>query len=214
LILLIGPYKNITGNTTESKLDKIRMKYRRASVKGGTYFFTVVTFKRIKIFAKPENVVLLRSAIKKVRRKHPFEIDAIVLLPDHLHCIWTLPQQDSDFSTRWRLIKSNFSRNFDHTHVGWVEARNPTGKTHPASRQKKKEKPIWQRRFWEHLIRDQRDLNRHIEYIHYNPVKHGLTKAPVDWAYSSFHRYVSDGIYNLDWGAGVNVEFDAVVGRE
>ena len=190
------------------------MKYRRANVKGGTYFFTVVTFKRRKIFAKPENVALLRCAIKKVRQKHPFEIDAFVLLPDHLHCIWTLPQQDSDFSTRWRLIKSYFSRNFNHGHVGWVEERNPTKNGHSASRQKKKEKSIWQRRFWEHLILDQKDLNRHIEYIHFNPVKHGLTKAPVDWAYSSLHRYVSNGIYNPDWGAGVNVEFDAAVGYE
>jgi putative transposase len=190
------------------------MRYRRANVRGGTYFFTVVTFKRIKIFAKPENVALLRSAIKEVMQKHPFKIDAFVLLPDHLHCIWTLPQQDSDFSTRWRLIKSYFSRNFDQRNVGWVEGRNPTNEAHTASRQMEKEKPVWQRRFWEHLIRDQKDLKRHIEYIHYNPVKHGLTKAPVDWVNSSFHRYVSNGIYNLEWGAGVNVEFDAAVGHE
>ena len=146
------------------------MKYRRAKVKGGTYFFTVVTFNRIKIFHNSDNVALLRGAIRKVMLKHPFQIDAFVLLPDHLHCILTLPQHDSDFSTRWRLIKSYFSRNFDGRNVGWVEARNPTNAAICASRKRKNEKPIWQRRFWEHLIRNQEDLNQHIEYIHYNPV--------------------------------------------
>jgi len=190
------------------------MRYRRANVKGGTYFFTVVTFNRIKIFTHPKNVALLRSAIKEVMQKHPFKIDAFVLLPDHLHCIWTLPQNDSDFSTRWRLIKSCFSRNFNHRDVGWVEVRNPTNDSRSIFRQMKKEKPIWQRRFWEHLIRNQKDLNQHVEYIHYNPVKHGLTKSPIDWAYSSFHRYVDKGIYNKNWGAGENVEFDDMVGYE
>ncbi len=190
------------------------MRYRRANVKGGTYFFTVVTFNRVKIFTDPNNVDLLRSAIKEAMQKHPFKIDAFVLLPDHLHCIWSLPQQDSDFSTRWRLIKSYFSRNFDQSNVGWVEGRNPTNDAHSVSRQKKKEKPIWQRRFGEHLIRDEKDLNQHVEYIHYNPVKHGLTKAPVDWVYSSFHRYVDKGIYDIKWGAGDKVEFDDTVGYE
>ena len=190
------------------------MKYRRANVRGGTYFFTVVTFKRIKLFAIPGNVDLLRDAIKKVKQAHPFKIVAFVLLPDHLHCIWTLPQQDSDFSTRWRLIKSYFSRNINPKDVGWVEVRNPTNEASPTSRQKKKEKSIWQRRFWEHLIRDQQDLNRHIEYIHFNPVKHGLASAPANWAYSSFKRYVDKGIYDVKWGSGVKVEFDGTVGYE
>lgn len=190
------------------------MKYRRAKLKGGTYFFTVVTYKRIEIFANPENVSLLRITIKKVMQKHPFKINAFVLLPDHLHCIWTLPQHDSDFSTRWRLIKSAFSRSFEQKDVGWVEERNPTDVALSASRQKKKEKPIWQRRFWEHLIRNKQDLNRHIEYIHYNPVKHGLIEAPADYIYSSFHRYVERGIYDAQWGAGDIVEFDDTVGYE
>jgi len=190
------------------------MKYRRAKVKGGTYFFTVVTFNRIKIFYNSDNVALLRGAIRKVMLKHPFQIDAFVLLPDHLHCILTLPQHDSDFSTRWRLIKSYFSRNFDGKNVGWVEVRDPTNAAICASRERKKEKPIWQRRFWEHLIRNQQDLNRHIEYIHYNPVKHGLIKAPADYLYSSFHRYVERGIYDAQWGAGDIVEFDDTVGYE
>jgi len=190
------------------------MRYRRAKIKGGTYFFTVVTYKRIKIFTHPENIALLRAVFKEVMQKHPFKIDAFVLLPDHLHCIWTLPQLDSDFSTRWRLIKSYFSQGFDQGKVGWVEVRNPTKEAYPSSRQKKKEKPIWQRRFWEHLIRNQEDLNRHIEYIHYNPVKHGLTRAPVDWDYSSFKRYVDKGIYDFKWGSGAKLEFDKTVGYE
>ena len=186
------------------------MRYRRAQVKGGTYFFTVVTHNRKKIFSKVDNVELLRQAFKKIIKKHPFRIEAFVLLPDHLHCIWTLPDHDSDFSTRWRMIKSHFSRKC--TIVGWVEERNPTKAN--ASRLKKKEKPIWQRRFWEHLIRNDEDLKRHIEYIHFNPVKHNLVKAPKDWQFSSFHRYVSDGRYNLEWGAGVNMEFSSNVGYE
>jgi putative transposase len=190
------------------------MRYRRANVKGGTYFFTVVTFNRIKIFSSADNVALLRATIKQVMQKHPFQIDAFVLLPDHLHCIWTLPRQDADFSMRWRLIKSYFSRNFGQKVVGWVEERNPTKRAYIASRQKKNEKQIWQRRFWEHLIRNQKDFNQHIEYIHYNPVKHGLVNAPVDWAYSSFHRYVAKGVYDRKWGSGVEVEFDNSVGYE
>jgi putative transposase len=190
------------------------MKYRRAQLKGGTYFFTVVTHKRAKIFHLSDHVELLRQAFRKVIKRHPFEIDAFVLLPDHLHCIWTLPQGDADFSTRWRLIKSYFSRKIDQNSVGWVEERNPTKTTTSTSRLRENEKSIWQRRFWEHLIRNQKDLNRHIEYIHYNPVKHGLTKAPGDWAYSSFQRYVDEGIYDLKWGAGDKVEFDDTVGYE
>ena len=186
------------------------MRYRRARLKGGTYFFTVVTHKRVKIFNHSDNVELLRQAFRKVIKRHPFKIDAFVLLPDHLHCIWTLPKGDADFSMRWRLIKSNFSRQLDH--LGWIEGRNPTKTT--VSRFRKNEKSIWQRRFWEHLIRNHQDLRRHVEYIHYNPVKHGLTKAPGEWDYSSFHRYVDKGIYDVKWGAGVNINFNTTVGYE
>ena len=180
------------------------MRYSRARLKGGTYFFTVVTNKRVKIFNRSDNVELLRQAFRKVIKRHPFKIEAFVLLPDHLHCIWTLPQGDADFSTRWRLIKTYFSRHIGF--VGWVEERNPTKKT--TSRLRKNEKSIWQRRFWEHLIRNHEDLRRHVEYIHYKPVKHGLTKAPSDWDYSSFHRYVNKRIYDVKWGAGVKMQFD------
>ena len=190
------------------------MRYRRTQVQGGTYFFTVVTYQRIKIFNRPDNAALLRQAIEKVRKSHPFRIDASVLLPEHFHCIWTLPQGDADFSTRWRLIKSYFSRKFNTNSVGWVEERNPTQKPISASRSKKSEKAIWQRRFWEHLIRDEQDFKHHVEYIHYNPVKHGFVKAPKDWAFSSFHRYVNYGLYNLEWGAGLEIEFESTIGNE
>ena len=188
------------------------MRYRRAKIKGGTYFFTVVTYKRIKILNRPDSAALLKRAIEKVRKSYPFKIDAIVLLPEHLHCIWTLPHGDADFSTRWRLIKSYFSRNFSR--VGWVEERNPTDKTISTSRIKKNEKTIWQRRFWEHLIRDEQDFKHHVEYIHYNPVKHGLVDAPKEWRFSSFHRFVRDDIYNENWAAGKRLKFSKCIGRE
>jgi putative transposase len=131
--------------------------------------------------------------------RHPFKIDAFVLLPDHMHCIWTLPHEDRDFSKRWRLIKSDFSRQCAAQH-----------KTTPSvSRQRKKEQAIWQRRFWEHQIRKETDFINHVEYIHFNPVKHRLVQAPKDWDYSSFHRYVREGIYDVEWGAREEIAFDS-----
>ena len=180
------------------------MRYRRARISGGIYFFTVVTFNRLKILTQPENVILLRRAFKYVMGNHPFAIDAMVVLPDHLHCVWTLPPGDDDFSTRWRLIKSYFTRGVDSKYRSVpFEARK-----------RKKEQAVWQRRFWEHLIRDEKDYVRHAEYIHYNPVKHGLVNAPKDWEYSSFHRYVKQGQYSLDWGAGGENIFDKEIGKE
>ena len=180
------------------------MRYRRARTKGGTYFFTVVTHRRKKILCRPHNISLLREAFTSVIKKHPFTIDAFVLLPEHLHCVWTLPQGDRDFSKRWRLIKTHFTRNCDNRYK----------KTPSASRQIKKEQAVWQRRFWEHLIRDEQDFVKHVEYIHYNPVKHGLVKAPKNWEYSSFHRYVREGIFDLEWSAGQDISFDEAIGRE
>jgi putative transposase len=174
------------------------MQYRRAKVEGGTYFFTVVTEKRQKILCLPKNVSLLRSAFHYVMQKHPFIIDAIGILPDHLHCIWTLPENDQDYSTRWRLIKSCFSRK--------CETISPESIS--ISRKKKKQRAIWQYRFWEHLIRDEIDFQNHVEYIHYNPVKHGLVTAPKDWEYSSFHRGVRQGMYDMMWGAGEEIIFN------
>jgi len=180
------------------------MQYRRAKTKGGTYFFTVVTHDRRKFLCRPASVSLLREAFRNVMAEHHFQIDAVVLLPDHLHCIWTLPDGDSDFSTRWRLIKSYFTRGCDPV------CHSPPS----ASRQKKQERAVWQRRFWEHQIRDERDFTQHVEYIHYNPVKHGLVKAPKDWPYSSFHRAVRRGIYSEEWGAGREIVFADGIGNE
>ncbi|MEP0812479.1 transposase [Trichocoleus sp. ST-U2] len=146
----------------------------------------------------------IKKCFQRHYENHPFKIDACVILPDHLHCIWTLPNGDNDFSTRWRLIKSNFSRNCEQQYHQKVSL----------SRQSKKEQSIWQRRFWEHQIRDQEDLANHIDYIYYNPVKHGLVKAPKDWEYSSFHRYVAAGIYDLSWGSREEMLFDVSVGHE
>ena len=180
------------------------MQYRRAQIEGGTFFFTVVTYRRARTFAVVENIDLLRQSFKEVMKDHPFAIDAFVLLPDHLHCLWTLPPGDSDFSSRWRLIKSAFSR----------KCRNDFKPPRSPARLKKKEQTLWQRRFWEHVIRSEEDYTRHVEYIHYNPVKHGLVKAPGDWEYSSFHSYVRRGLYDLQWGACGRIEFDPEVGRE
>jgi putative transposase len=180
------------------------MQYRRASTERGTYFFTVVTHNRRKFLCAPENVSLLREAFRYVIAKHSFQIDAFVLLPDHPHCIWTLPDGDSNFSTRWRLIKGYFTRHCDTNFLGHRSA----------SRRSKQEQAVWQRRFWEHQIRDEDDFRHHVEYIHYNPVKHGLARAPEEWPYSSFHRYVRQGIYVAGWGEGTEVVFEANVGNE
>lgn len=180
------------------------MEYRRAKVEGGTYFFTAVTHKRRKFLCEPENISLLRDAFRYVMQRHPFKIDAIVVLPEHIHCIWTLPNGDCNFSKRWRLIKSYFTRQCA------IEYRSEIS----TSRQKKQEQGIWQNRFWEHQIRDEKDFSNHVEYIHYNPVKHRLVSAPNEWEYSSFHRYVRDGIYDLQWGVGTEIVFDASIGNE
>jgi putative transposase len=139
------------------------MQYRRARIKGGTYFFTVNTHNKRTLFNDPENTELLRKTFRRVKKLHPFKIDAFILLPDHLHCIWTLPEGDKDYATRWRLIKTFFTKRCKD-HCKQIQSE---------SRTKKKEQAIWQRRYWEHLIRDEDDFKKHVEYIHYNPVKHG-----------------------------------------
>jgi putative transposase len=181
------------------------MQYRRAQTEGGTYFFTIVTDARRSFLCEPENISLLRTVFNGVKSKHPFTMDAIVILPDHIHCLWTLPTGDCDYSMRWRQIKSAFSRQCEHQYKGETTTR---------SRINKKEQPVWQRRFWEHIIRNELDFQNHVEYIHYNPVKHGLTSAPSDWSYSSFQRYVDRGIYPQDWGAGKPMQFDTTTGHE
>lgn len=168
------------------------MRYRRASIPGASYFFTVVTQERRPIFDSAETVALFEAGLKHVKARHPFEIDAFVILPDHLHTIWTLPEGDADFSTRWRLIKEAFTKPF-------VRSREPMQRN--ASRRAKNEQSIWQRRFWEHVIRDEADYAAHVDYIHYNPVRHGFAKAARDWPYSSFSAWIERGAYEPHWGS-------------
>jgi putative transposase len=168
------------------------MQYRRAFLPGASYFFTLVTERRRPILASASAVEVLRSAFRSVRKTRPFEVDAIVVLPDHLHCIWTLPPGDADFSTRWRLIKTRFTKQCDPALR--AEANS--------ARAAKCEQAVWQHRYWEHLLRDETDYTRHVEYIHYNPVKHGLVSSAMEWPYSSFRRYVAAGVYPPDWGQG------------
>ncbi|WLE97367.1 MAG: transposase [Candidatus Electrothrix communis] len=179
--------------------------YRRAFLPGGTFFFTAVTFRRRYLFDKSECRKTLRQAIERTRQKHPFRIDAWVLLPEHMHCIWTLPQGDADFSKRWSLIKSRFSKQ-TKTALHKPEWMNP-------SKQKHRESTVWQRRFWEHLIRDEEDYRTHVDYIHYNPVKHGLVGRVKDWPYSTFHRYVAAGLYPANWGGGAVADLDHDIGE-
>ncbi|MCW8945267.1 MAG: transposase [Sedimenticola sp.] len=169
------------------------MRYRRSITHGGTYFFTVNLLNR-KHPLLVEQIELLRHVIRQVKLRHPFHIDAIVILPDHLHTIWTLPEGDSDYPKRWMLIKSGFSRG-----VGIKEPRNP-------SRIAKRERGIWQRRYWEHMIRDERDYAMHMDYIHYNPVKHGRVERASDWPYSSIHRYIQNGMLDQDWGVETSLD--------
>jgi putative transposase len=163
--------------------------YRRNLVPGGSFFFTVnLADRRSRLLT--DRIGLLREAFRYVRARHPFTLDAIVVLPDHLHAIWTLPPGDADYAMRWRLVKAVFSRGID------------AGERISASRERKGERGIWQRRYWEHTLRDERDFERHCDYIHFNPVKHGHARAAVEWPQSSFRRFVKLGIYPADWANG------------
>lgn len=162
--------------------------YRRLYHQGGCYFFTVNLANRHSTLLT-EHIDLLKQSIRHVKQKHPFHIDAIVVLPEHLHCVWTLPANDMDYSTRWRLIKSYFSH-----HLPYLEDEICSH-----SRAKKSERGIWQRRFWEHLIKSEDDYRTHIDYVHINPVKHHHVTHVIDWPYSSFHQRVKQGVYRMDW---------------
>lgn len=165
-------------------------RYRRSLVGGGTFFFTVTLADRRSTLLI-EQIERLRAVYARVQRKHPFETVAICVLPDHLHAVWALPTDDADFSLRWSLIKAGFSRGL------------AASVRRSESKMVKREKGLWQRRFWEHQIRGELDFQRHVDYIHFNPVKHGHVVRVTDWPYSSFHRYVERGIYPLDWAGGV-----------
>jgi len=160
--------------------------YRRARFAGSTYFFTVVFADRSSTLLVSE-IARLRRVYGMVQDGHPFETIAICILPDHIHAIWSLPDGDASFSRRWNLIKSGFSRGLD------AQPRSP-------SKIVKREKGIWQRRYWEHAIRDDADLEQHVDYVHFNPVKHGYVSRVVDWPHSSFHRYVAQSVLPADWG--------------
>jgi len=166
--------------------------YRRAFIPGGTWFFTANLLQRHHNDLLIREISLLRETVRRVRERHPFHIDAWVVLPEHLHCVWTLPSGDSDFSKRWRLIKSGFSRALPKT-----ERRSDVRKTAG-------ERGIWQRHYWEHFIRNDADFQRHVDYVHVNPLKHGYVKRVEDWPYSTFHSYVAKGIYPADWCADIN----------
>lgn len=165
--------------------------FRRAFSPGGTYFFTLVTENRAPILCDDLSRKLLHNAIATCATRGPFTLDAIVLLPDHLHILMTLPHNDTDFSTRISAIKANFTHNF--------LASGGSEQSRDATRIRKRRRGVWQRWFWEHLIRDQEDLNRHLDYIHYNPVKHGLASCPHAWPHSTFGRFVKDDCYTEDW---------------
>lgn len=165
------------------------VNYQRNFVPGGTYFFTVALRNRHST-QLTDSIQLLRQSFRDTMRSRPFRIDAIVVLPEHLHTIWTLPPDDSDYPARWKAIKSNFSHRLSKSGI-LVEKRRD-GST-----------LVWQRRYWEHTIRDAEDLNRHIDYIHINPVKHGLVERVADWPFSSFHRYVQRGLLPADWATEV-----------
>ena len=167
--------------------------YRRAFVPGGCWFFTVNLLERRRSLLT-DHVDALREAMRRTRERFPFEIEAIVVLPDHLHAVWTLPPDDADFSLRWRLIKIRFSRALPkHERLSKV-------------RQARGERGVWQRRFWEHLIRNDDDYRRHVEYCYINPVKHGLVQRVRDWRFSSFHRDVDAGLFPADWAGEIESE--------
>ncbi|MFN0316941.1 MAG: REP-associated tyrosine transposase [Burkholderiales bacterium] len=169
------------------------MRYRRSDTLGGTYFFTVNLADR-RSDALVRHINELRAVMAHVRDAHPFSVVAMVALPEHLHAILRLPPGDADYSLRWSLIKAGFSRRLKK-----VEAIS-------ASREAKRERGIWQRRYWEHQIRDETDMARHVDYIHYNPVKHGWVKRPIDWRHSTLHAYIERKFLSPEWGGNFDEE--------
>ena len=162
--------------------------YRRFWKPGGTFFFTVCLAHRRDNDLLIRHISALRYAIKETRKTYPFKIDAWVVLPEHMHCVITLPSTDDNYSLRWRLIKR------------WYSEAIPKTEYRSEVRSKRGERGIWQRRYWEHVIRDEQDYRAHIDYVHFNPVKHGLVNRAADWPYSTFHRWVMKGAYLASWG--------------
>ncbi len=181
------------------------MRYRRVQLAGGSFFFTLVTHQRIPLFADREGVQLWHHAVAKVQGWMPFEVEAQVVMLDHVHMLWSLPEGDSDYPTRIRLLKSAFTRT-------WVRTRAVP--TRSASRIDKREQMVWQRRYWEHTIRDDADFQAHLDYIHINPVRHGLAAVARDWPHSMFHEWQELGVYEPWWGSAEMPPLSAWVGRE
>jgi putative transposase len=163
-------------------------------VPGETYFFTVVTYQRRSILDREDHIRLLGRVMRSVRIHSPFRTIAMVVLPDHLHCIWSLPRGDADFSTRWKRIKRDFTVEL----LG--RGSKPDSRPSSLGRDSRGERDVWQRRFWEHIVRDEAELERLCDYIHYNPKKHGHAPSPADWPWSTFGRFVASGHYPPDWG--------------
>lgn len=168
--------------------------YRRYYVAGGTYFFTVKTAWNAPIFRAETNVRMLGSVLREMKERWPVEVVAIVLLPDHLHTIWTLPTDDVDYPKRWGWLKKEFTKQY--------LAQGGREQSCSESKDRDRRRGVWQRRYWEHMIRDEADLEAHFDYIHWNPVKHGYVQCVVDWPHSSFHRFVNCGHYPANWGTG------------
>ena len=167
------------------------MRYRRVVQAGATYFFTLVAHERARLFADASNVDRWRAAVAKVQRKRPFVIEAEVILPDHLHVLWTMPDGDADYATRIRLVKTEFTKSLPLN--DWPAAPSK-------SRAHKGEREVWQRRYWEHTIRNERDFQVRLDYIHYNPVKHALVDRAADWPHSTFQAWAAKGVYEQWWG--------------
>ncbi len=187
------------------------VNYRRVR-DGNTFFFTVVTHQRQPILCLEENRKALKSIINEVRTKYPFSSEVWVLLPDHIHTIWRMPEGDSDYSKRWGLIKKEFTKAIQ---CRSGSARQIDNIEKPdAARPARRDGDVWQKRFWEHMIRNEKDYAAHCDYIHYNPVKHGWAKAPGDWPYSTFRRFAEMGHYPLDWGVAKGPDIDDTIGHE
>ncbi|WP_372875684.1 transposase [Pseudomonas sp.] len=168
--------------------------YRRVWCPGGTYFFTHALRVRHGNDLLVRHIEVLRNAVRLTRRRHPFEIHAWSVLPDHFHCVIELPPGEQDYAHRWRMIKLLFSREV------------PADEWRSKILLRRRERGIWQRRYWEHLIRDEADLRRHLDYVHINPMKHGLVESVADWPYSTFHHLVKQGLYPADWAGGMHAD--------
>ena len=175
------------------------VNYRRNHIAGASYFFTVNLHNHSSQLLIKE-IDLLRYCMRNTQEKNPFQIKAIIILPEHLHALWTLPESFSDYSLLWQKIKSSFTRGL--LKKGYKLTKNNRG-----------EYKIWQHRFWEHTIQDDTDFENHVNYIHYNPVKHGLVERVIDWPYSSFHRYVRQGLLSKNWGSDPVIKTDMDYGE-